>query len=166
VPEKKGPSTNLRAAVSKELSQLKKTVDGLRARLDAEMERREAESKVLKEAKKARDQVAAELKLLRQQAAKGATELKKALTDATRREQARKAAAAKVEELKADLGRKTAELKQKSNELARLARETASRARDILSEAPPTPPSATEPAPAPEPAPATTHDTSSERKDL
>ena len=61
----------------------------------------------------------------RQEAGKGATELKKALTDAARREQARKAAAARVEQLKAELAMKTAELKQKSTELSRLAKETA-----------------------------------------
>jgi chromosome segregation ATPase len=153
VPQKKGPSAKVAAAVAKELSQLRKKADELRARLDAEIQRREVESKVLREAKKARDQVAAELKLLRQQAAKGATELKKALTDATRREQARMAAAAKVEELKADLRSKTAELKRKSNELARLAMETATKAKDILVEGPPGAQSGTEPPPAPEPAP-------------
>ena len=119
MPNKKGASTNVPASVSKQLSQLRKK-DELRARLDAEMKRRKIDSKLLQEAKKARDQVAAELRVLRQQAAKGAIELKRALTDAKRREQAGKAVAAKVEELKAEVAKKTAELKQKSAELARL----------------------------------------------
>jgi uncharacterized coiled-coil DUF342 family protein len=80
MPNKKGASTNVRAAVSKQLSQLRNKVDELRARLDAEIKRRKIDGNLLQEAKKARDQVAGELRVLRQQAAKGATELKKALT--------------------------------------------------------------------------------------
>jgi hypothetical protein len=165
-PEKKRASTNVRVAVSKELSQLRKKADELRARLDAEMKRREINSKLLQEVKKARDQVAAELRVLRQQAAKGASELKKALTDAARREQAHKTAAAKIEQLKAELAKKTAELKQKFTELARLAKEAATKPRGILGKAPPTPPpTTTEPSTASEPAPAATDSTSSERSD-
>jgi chromosome segregation ATPase len=165
VPENKRASTNVRDAVSKELSQLRKKADELRARLDAEIKRREIDRKLLQQAKKAGDLVAAELRVLRQQAGKGATELKKALTDAARREQAHKAAAAKMEQLKAELAKKTAELKQKSTELARLAKETATKAKVILGESSPTPPPSTEPSTASEPAPATTDSTSSERSD-
>jgi hypothetical protein len=164
VTEKKGPSTNVRAAVSKELLQLRKMADQLRARLEAEMKRREIDSKLLQEAKKARDRVAGELRTLRQQAAKGATELKKALTDATRREQAHKTAAVKIEQLKAELAKKTTELKQKSIELARLAKETATRAKVILGESPPTPSATTEPPTSSQPAPVTTDSISSERR--
>ena len=108
--------------------------------------------------------MAAELKLLRQQAAKGATELRKALTDAQRREQAGKAAAAKVEQLKAELAKKTAELKQKATEFARLAKETVTKAKPIPKEAPP--PSAPGPKPEaglePKPVPHTTGSASSQ----
>jgi uncharacterized coiled-coil DUF342 family protein len=79
MPNEKEGSTKVRAAVSKQISQLRKKVDELRARLDAEMKRRKTAGEFLQEAKKARDRVAAELRLLRQQAAKGATELKKTL---------------------------------------------------------------------------------------
>jgi uncharacterized phage infection (PIP) family protein YhgE len=161
----KEASTNVRDAVSKQVSQLRKKVDELRGRLDAGMKRRKIDGNVLQEAKKARDRVAAELRLLRQQAAKGATELKNALTDAKRREQAGKAAAAKVEQLKAGLAKKTAELKQKSIELARLAKESVTKAKAIPKEAPPVPAPKTEAAPAPEPAPPTADNTASERSD-
>jgi chromosome segregation ATPase len=124
---------------TKQLSQLRNKVDELRARLDAEIKRRKIDGNLLQEAKKARDQVAGELRVLRQQAAKGATELKKALTDAKRREQAGKAAAARVEQLKAEVAKKTAELKQRSIELARSARESVAKAKAIPKEAPPTP---------------------------
>jgi len=166
MPDEKGGSTKVGAAVSKQFAQLRKKVDELRARLDAEIKRSKTAGELLQEAKKARGQVGAELRLLRQQAAKGATELKKALTDAQRREQAGKAAAAKVDQLKAELAKKTAELKQKSIELARLARESVARSKSIRKEAPAAPPSApapkTEAGPGPEPAPPTTDSTSSE----
>jgi chromosome segregation ATPase len=165
MPKEKGASTNVRDAVSKQVSRLRKKVDELRARLDAEMKRRKIDGNLLQEAKKARDQVAAELRLLRQQTAKGATELKNALTDAKRREQAGKAAAAKVEQLKAELAKKTADLKRKSIELARLAKESVTKAKAIPKEAPPAPAPKTEAAPAPEPTPLTTDSTSSERSD-
>jgi hypothetical protein len=165
MPYEKGASTTVGAAVSKQLSQLRKKVDELRARLDAEMKRRKIDGNLLQEAKKVRDRLAAESRLLRDQAAKGATELKKALTDAQRREQARQAAAAKVVQLKAELAKKTAELKQKSIELARLAKESLTKAKAIPKEAPPAPAPKTETAPAPEAAPATTDSASSERSE-
>jgi hypothetical protein len=166
MPEKKRSSTDVRVAVSKEPSQLRKKADELRARLDAEMKRRQIDSKLLQEVKKAGDQVAAEWRVLRQQVANGAGELKKALTDAARREQAHKTAAAKIEQLKAELTKKTTELKQKSTELARrLAKETVAKAKVILGESSPTPPPTTEPSTASEPAPASTDSTSSERSD-
>jgi hypothetical protein len=59
---------------------LRKKVDELRARLDAEMKRRKIDGNLLQEAKRVRDQLAAESRLLRHQAVKGPTELKKALT--------------------------------------------------------------------------------------
>jgi hypothetical protein len=169
VPIAKEASKNVRVAVTKQVSQLLKKVDDLRARLEAEMKRRKTDGKLLQEAKKARDQMAAELKVLRQQAAKGATELKRALTDAKRREQAGKAAAAaKVAQLKAEVAKKTAELKQKATELARLAKESAAKAKAILEEEAPAAPSPApapkaEAAPAPQPAPATTDSALSER---
>jgi hypothetical protein len=50
MPNKKGASTNVPALVSKQLSQLRKKVDELRARLDAEMKRRKIDSNLLQEA--------------------------------------------------------------------------------------------------------------------
>ena len=164
MPNEKGAS-KLRSALSKQVSQLRKKVDELRARLDAEMKRRKIDGNLLQEAKKARDQVTAELRVLRQQAAKGATELKKALTDAKRREQAHKVAAAKVEQLKAEVAKKTAELKQRSIELARSARESVGKAKVIPKETPPAPAPKAEAAPAPEPAPPTTGNASLQRSD-
>jgi hypothetical protein len=133
MPNQKGTTTKVRAAVSKQLLQLRQKV-----------------------------------RVLRQQAAKSAAELKKALTDANRREQAGKAAAAKVEQLKGELAKKTAELKEKTTEFARSAKEWVAKAKAIPKQAPAAPsvPTAkTGAGPTPEPAPPTTDSDSSERTD-
>ena len=73
-----------------------------------------------------------QMKALRDQGASLTKELKKAMSDASRRENARQQAVAKISELRAELARRTEELKRKSEELARLAMESAGRAKDII----------------------------------
>jgi chromosome segregation ATPase len=122
---------------SAQLKNLQKTIEQLKARLEKEMEARTAHSRVLQEAKKAREALATQLASLKQQGTHLTKELKKALGDADKREAARQQALAKVAELRAELGRRTDELKRKSEELGRLAMDSAGRAKDIImSEAP------------------------------
>jgi hypothetical protein len=59
-------------------------------------------------------------------------ELKKAMSDASSRENARQQAVVKISELRAEVAHRTEELKCKSEELARLAMESAGRAKDII----------------------------------
>jgi len=130
-------ASGVSAMASGQLKSLQKTIDQLRSRLEKEMEARAAHSRVLQEAKKARDALSAQLSSLKQQGTHLTKELKKALGDADKREAARQQALAKVAELRAELARRTDELKRKSEELGRLAMDSAGRARDIImSEAP------------------------------
>ncbi len=69
---------------------------------------------------------------LRAQGAKLAGQISRAMHENRTLEQARKAALAKAEELRAKLHEKGDELRRTSAELARLARESAHRARDIV----------------------------------
>jgi len=145
------------SAPARQLKQLRATVQELRAKLMQAAEKRRLDSRLLNEAKRARDEVSRQVKALREQGRKLAGELKKALTESDRRHQAREQALAKIAELKAELMRKTDELKRKSRELAELARESAHQAGAIIrehppSERPPAPPAA-EPAPAAEAGP-------------
>jgi chromosome segregation ATPase len=120
------------ALASTQLKQLRKTVDQLKARLEKEARARSAASTVIGEAKKARETLMVQMKALRDQGASLTKDLKKATSNASRRETARQRAVVKISELRAELARRTAELKRKSEELAGLAMESAGRAKDII----------------------------------
>ncbi|MGO9606146.1 MAG: hypothetical protein ACLQAT_22600 [Candidatus Binataceae bacterium] len=130
------------SAGSSQLTQLRGMVSQLRKRIEQETKARKLDSRLVTEAKKARDQVTKQVTALRDQGKKLASQLASTLTDAKKREQARQEALAVVAELRAELERRTDELKRKTLELRDLAAESAQKARDIIqSEAP-------EPAPA------------------
>ena len=125
-------ASSFSAMATTQLKQLRKTVDQLKARLEKEARARSAASTVIGGAKKARETLMVQMKALRDQGARLTKELKKAMSDASRRENARQQAVVKVSELRAELARRTEELKRKSEELARLALESAGRAKDII----------------------------------
>ncbi len=120
------------SAPASQLKQLRATVQELRAKLVQAAEKRRLDSRLLNEAKRARDEVSRQVKALREQGRKLAGELRKALTESDRRRKAREQALAKVAGLKAELARKTEVLKHKSHELGQFARESAQRARAIV----------------------------------
>ena len=113
-------------------AQLEAMVGKLRASLAAEVKRRKLDQRVLAEAKRARDAVAKQMTALRAQGAKLAAQIKSAAKENHTLEQARKAALAKVEELRTELHDKSEEVRRTSAELAKLARESAARAREIM----------------------------------
>jgi uncharacterized coiled-coil DUF342 family protein len=119
-------------AVARELDQLKKKVKELALRLDREAKARELAARLAAVAKKAREQLTREIKALREQGRKMASELKSAITDANKRKQTVEEARVKIAELRAELARKTADLKHKSEELKKLAGESAHRAVVII----------------------------------
>ena len=114
------------------IAQLEAMVGKLRKSLVAEAQRRKLDQRILAEAKRARDAVAKQMSALRAQGAKLAADIKRAAHENHTLEQARRAAAAKVEELRADLHEKSEEVRRTSAELAKLARESATRAREIV----------------------------------
>ncbi len=120
------------ATASTKLKQLRKTVDQLKARLEKEAKARSAASTVVGEAKKARQTLMGQMKEMRGQAASLTKDLKKATSDAGKREIARQEAVALISGLRAELARRTGELKRKSEELAKLAVQSAGRAKDII----------------------------------
>jgi chromosome segregation ATPase len=140
-PAKKTPAKGgVSAMASAQLKQLQKTVIMLKSRLEKEAKANATASKVVAEAKKARDALMGQLKALRDEGSYLTKELKRALGDADKREAARRQAVEKLAELRAELARRTEELKRKSEELAKLARDSAERAKDIvLSESTSTP---------------------------
>jgi len=119
-------------AVGRELDQLRKKVKELTLRLVREAKARKLEARLAAEAKKARQQLTGEIKVLREQGRKLASQLKATLGDAGKREQAFKEARAKVAELKVELGRRTADLRRKSAELRKLAEDSAHRSAAII----------------------------------
>ena len=125
-------ASSFSAMATTQLKQLRKTVDQLKARLEKEARARSAASTVIGGAKKARETLMVQMKALRDHGARLTKELKKAMSDASRRENARQQAVVKVSDLRAELARRTEELKRKSEELARLAMESAGRAKDII----------------------------------
>jgi chromosome segregation ATPase len=147
MPTRKKPATPRKAAKKvpalRQLAQLRKTVKGLRVKLERETRARMIEARVKTEAQKARAQLASQIAALRDQGRKLATNLKSALGDASKRDAARQQALAKIAELKAEyskktadlrseLSRATAELGRKSEELKKLAGEAANRAVEII----------------------------------
>ena len=135
---------------TRQLKQLRATIQQLRAKLAQEVKRRKLDQRVLDEAKRARAGVMQQMTSLRAQGQKLAQQLKKTVGDANSREQARKEAAALVKELRAELRSKANELRQKSVELEKLVKESIGRAREMvhheapsahIPEAPPSEPS-------------------------
>jgi chromosome segregation ATPase len=130
--KKTSVSGGVSAMASSQLKQLQKTVVQLKARLEKEAKANATASKVVAEAKKAREALMGQLKTLRDEGSYLTRELKKALGDADKREAARRQAVEKIAELRAELNRRTEELKRKSEDLARLAMDSAGRAKDII----------------------------------
>jgi len=120
------------SAVARELDQLRNKVKQLTLRLEREAKARKLDARLAAEAKSARAQLTKEIKALREQGQKLASQFKAILGDAGKREQAIKEVRTKVAELKVELGRKTAELSRKSGELKKLAEESAHRAAAII----------------------------------
>jgi chromosome segregation ATPase len=129
---KTSSSSSVSAMASAQLKQLRKTVVQLKSRIEKETKAQTTASKVVAEAKKARESLMAQMKTLRDEGSHLAKELKRALGDADRREAARRQAVDKIAELRAQLAHRTEELKRKSEELGKLAMESAGRAKDII----------------------------------
>jgi hypothetical protein len=125
------------AASGSQLMQLRSMVSQLRDRIEKEARARKLDSRLINEAKRARDEVVRQVTSLRDQGKKLAEQLQSTLTDAKKREKARQDAVAIVTELRQELARKTEDLRLKTLELRNLAQESAQRAREIIQGAPP-----------------------------
>lgn len=143
---KQKSSSGVSVIASSQVQQLRKTVAQLTSRLEKEIKMNATSAKVVAEAKKARDTLMGQLKTLREEGTHLAMELRRALSDADKREAARRQALDTVSKLRTELGHRTEELKRKSEELARLAVDSAGRAKNIImsevstgEEAPPPP---------------------------
>lgn len=143
--KKKAPKKTRRAAspAHRQVEQLRKSFKALKVKLERETRARKIEARIKAEAEKARARLTVQLKALRDQGKKLASELKSALGNANRREAARKEALAKIADLKAqyakasaelrtELSQKTADLRHKSEELMKLAGQSAHRAAEII----------------------------------
>jgi len=129
------------AASGSQLAQLRTMVSQLRARIEKEAHARKLDSRLISEAKRARDEIVRQVTSLRDQGKRLAEQLQSTLTDAKKREKARQDALAIVTELRQELARKTEDLRLKTLELRNLAQESAQRAREIIQGArPPAPP--------------------------
>jgi len=128
------------AASGSQLEQLRAMVSQLRARIEKEAHARKLDSRLISEAKRARDEIVRQVTSLRDQGKKLAEQVQSTLTDAKKREKARQDALAIVTDLREELARKTEDLRLKTVELRNLAQESAQRAREIIQGAPRTPP--------------------------
>ena len=129
------------AASGSQLMQLRSMVSQLRDRIEKEAHARKLDSRLISEAKRARDEIVRQVTSLRDQGKRLAEQLHSTLTDAKKREKARQDALAIVTELREELARKTEDLRSKTLELRDLAQESAQRAREIIQGArPPAPP--------------------------
>jgi chromosome segregation ATPase len=128
------------AASGSQLEQLRAMVSQLRARIEKEAHARKLDSRLINEAKRARDEIVRQVTSLRDQGKKLAEQVQSTLTDAKKREKARQDALAIVTELREELARRTEDLRLKTVELRNLAQESAHRAREIIQGAPPAPP--------------------------
>lgn len=137
VKARRRPAISKGRAPSDPLLKLRKTVQDLRKRLEREAKVRGIDAKALKNMRDLRERALGQISTIRKQGAELARQLKQALSDADKRELARREALAKIEQLRTELARRKEEVARKSQELARLARESAERARTIvMSEAP------------------------------
>ena len=127
------------AASGSQLEQLRAMVSQLRARIEKEAHARKLDSRLISEAKRARDEIVRQVTSLRDQGKKLAEQVQSTLTDAKKREKARQDALAIVTDLREELARKTEDLRLKTVELRNLAQESAQRAREIIQGVPPAP---------------------------
>jgi chromosome segregation ATPase len=127
----------------RQVEQLRKSFKVLKTRLERETRARKIEARIKREAEMAGARLGKQLKALREQGKKLASELKSALNDAGKRDAARKEALTRIEKLKAqyaktsaelktELAQKTADLRRKSEELMKLAGDSAHRAVEII----------------------------------
>lgn len=150
-PAKRKPA---RKPAPGQLDVLRKRVRELAVKLEREARAHKLEARLKSEMKKAHAQLSSQMKAMRDQGRKIATELKAALGDANKREAARKEALKRIEALKAEYAKKSAmlkaeytrrtselkselsqtaaELSRKSDELRKLAAESAHRAVEII----------------------------------
>lgn len=120
------------AASPSQLDQLRSMVSQLRKRVEDEARARKINTRLIEEARRARDEVMRHITTLRDQGKNLAEQVRSTLTDAKKREKARQDALAAVGELREELMRRTEEVRQKTLELRDLAQESALRARDVI----------------------------------
>ena len=120
------------AASPSQLDQLRSMVSQLRQRIEDEARARKLNTRLIEEARRARDEVMRHINALRDQGKNLAEQLRSTLTDAKKREKARQDALAAVAELREELTRRTEEVRLKTLELRDLAQESAMRARDVI----------------------------------
>lgn len=120
------------AASPSQLDQLRSMVSQLRKRIEDEARARKLNTRLIDEARRARDELMRHITTLRDQGKNLAEQVRSTLTDANKREKARQDALAAVAELREDLMRRTEEVRQKTLELRDLAQESAMRARDVI----------------------------------
>ncbi len=146
MPAKKKTAKKTKRAANpalRQVEQLRKTVKVLKMKLERETKARRIEARIKSEAEKASARLTTQLKALRDQGKKIASELKSALGDANRRDAARKEALSRIADLKArydktsaglkaELAQKTSDLRHKSEELMKLAGQSAHRAAEII----------------------------------
>ncbi len=147
------------AVPSAQVVKLRKMVEDLKKRLEREAKARGIDVKALKNMRQLRDRALEQISVLKKQGSELSRQLKQALSDADKREQARRQALAKIEELRGEVARRKDEIARKSQELARLARESAERAKTIVMSEPSAPP---EPFPPEPPLEAPERETTSE----
>ncbi|HTR62289.1 MAG TPA: hypothetical protein VMH37_11345 [Candidatus Binataceae bacterium] len=115
-----------------QLDQLRSMVSQLRKRIEDEARARKLNTRLIEEARRARDEVMRHITTLRDQGKSLAEQLRSTLTDAKKREKARQDAMAAVADLREELMRRTDEVRQKTLELRNLAEESALKARDVI----------------------------------
>jgi len=120
------------AASPSQLDQLRSMVSQLRKRIEDEARARKLNTRLIEEARRARDEVMRHITTLRDQGKNLAEQVRSTLTDAKKREKARQDAMAAVAELREELTRRTEEVRLKTLELRDLAQESAMRARDVI----------------------------------
>jgi seryl-tRNA synthetase len=123
--------------LAREADRLKKKVKELTLKLEREVKARKLDVGLAAEAKKARDQLTREVKVLREHGKKLSSQMKSTLTDSKKRQQALTEARNRIGTLQRELRQKTTDLKRKSIELGKLVAESAHRAVGIIRHEPP-----------------------------
>ncbi|HUO05147.1 MAG TPA: hypothetical protein VMU16_08120 [Candidatus Binataceae bacterium] len=119
-------------AATRQIEALRKTANDLRNRLEREVKARKIEARLRAGAKQAQDQLNAQLKSLREQGRKVASEFNSVVGRSRNLENARKEAQKMISRLRKELSERTAEVRHKSEELAKLAGRSAQRAAEII----------------------------------